>query len=195
MMARSWQVRRGALVAAGMTLALLACNGDEAADTQTKPDPAEVAGLAKSYTFVNPRGPVPPVNPLPSGTGVPDNEAPTAITIARAVPTVTPAPSGKVILALVHSDRPYKHLGIAAGDNYVWRDESNSKPKKWVTYMVPAGANSNPKQLKRGKKKYSDGEHSEPRLVRTETRGRLAFGACLDDPACGSGHCGYGDVY
>jgi hypothetical protein len=190
-MPRSWRMLLGLAAA----LSLQACNDGEEVEAATKPVPAEVKALAGRYTFVNPSGPVAPMNPLPSGTGVPTTEAPSAITIARAVPTVAPAPSGKVILALVHSDRSYKHLGIAEGDNYVWRDESDPKPKKWVTFMVPAGAGSDPKQLKRGKKKYSDGEHSEPRLVRAVTRLGVAFGACLDDPACGSGHCGYGNVY
>ena len=192
----SW-IQRRMVVALGMALMLPACTkgGDDARTAQAppkKPDPAEVMELAKSYDFVNPQGPVAPSTALPD-PGVPEADAPT-MTIARAVPKVSPAPAGKVIMALVHSDKAYKQLGIEAGDNYIWRDSTDSDNKKWETYMVPASAGSDPKKMKRAADKFSDGDHTEPRLVRSMTKALLAFGACLEDPACGSGHCGYGDV-
>lgn len=188
--------RSSPMLAAGLAVMLLQALGGGTAEAQTKPVQSEVLALAKSYSFVHPLGPVETAYPLPKGTGVVSADAPKKITIARAVPSVTPAPSGKVIIALISSDKPYPFLGIAAGNNYVWRDESSSSSKKWVTYMVPELAGADPKRLKRTGKKYSDGEHTEPRLVHElKRRGLDAFGACLDDPMCGSGHCGYGNVY
>lgn len=191
-MSRSWLVRTTFVVGASLS-ALQACT-KSAEITRKKPDPADVFALAKSYQFVDPQGPIDPVNPLPPGTGVKDSDAPTKITIARAVPTATPAPTGKVILALVNSDKEYKPLGIEEGDNYIYRDETDPDSTKWETYMVPVKAGSNPKHMKRDKERYSEGDHTQPRLVRVLTKSLVAFGACLDDPACQSGHCGYGDV-
>jgi hypothetical protein len=194
-MSRSRQARRGILIASGVASSLLGCGkGDGGRETRKKPDPVAVIALANSYSFVNPSGPVNAITPLPPGDGVDEKDVPT-MTIARAVPKVAPAPAGYVILALVNSDKPYKRLGVETGDNYVWRDETDADSKNWDTYMVPASPTSDPKKLKRESKKYSDGEHTEPRLVRSVTRAEFSFGACLEDPACGSGHCGYGDVY
>jgi hypothetical protein len=158
-----------------------------------RPDSAEVATLVRSYHFVDTLAPVASIVPLPGNTSVPDLEAPTDITIARAVPNTPPGPSGKVIMALVHSNRAYKHLGIAVGDNYVWRDSTSGDKKKWLTFMVPATVSSDAKKLKRDTVEYSMGDHKQPRLVRAVTRS-VSFGVCLEDPACGTGHCGYGDV-
>jgi hypothetical protein len=175
-------------------LSLQACTGNQADLGRKKPDPTQVAELVTHYDFVDPTGPVAATIPLPDGTQLPDAAAPVAFTIARAVPKSSPAPSGKVILALIKSDKPYPHLGIAAGDNYVWRDATNPDPSKWETYMVQLAPAANFKKLKRGSTHYSTGDPTQPRLVKAVSRGFVAFGVCLDDPMCGSGHCGYGDV-
>jgi hypothetical protein len=192
----SWQVQRGIVIAAGGLLSLSACTASRGGFDPTllfpKPDSAEVAALAQNYRFVNPIAPIPSLVPLPPGTAVPDADEPT-ITIARAVPIRPPGPSGKVILALVRSDKPYQHLGIAVGDNYVWRDATDADPKRWRTFMVPVSFSSNAKKLKRDTTAYSSGDHTQPRLVRRVTNS-VSLGVCLDDPACGTGHCGYGDI-
>jgi hypothetical protein len=198
-MSRSWRTSRSTLLAASVLLSMQACDrtpkgADTAQARAKKPDPAAVAALAKSYDFVDPAAPVDAVTPLPDGTAVPEGAAPTVLTIARAVPTASPAPSGEVILALVNSNKAYPPLGIEVGDNWIWRNQADADPKKWDTYMVPAAAGSDPKKLKRDNKEYSNGSHEQPRLVRSINKAVLSFGACLDDPACGSGHCGYGDL-
>lgn len=196
-MARSRQVRQAMLVAAAALLSLSACTKSRGvADTTlivAKPDSAEVAALAALYRFESPTPPMQSSVPLPAGTSVPDADAPTDFTIARAVPITPPGPAGKVILARVHSDKPYKHLGVAVGDNYVFRDATNADPVKWATFMVPVTLSSEAKKLKRDTSEYSKGDHTQPRLVRAVTNS-VSFGVCLDDPACSTGHCGYGGV-
>jgi hypothetical protein len=189
---------------AGAGLSLLACTqagnaGGKGASRDKKPSQAEVLKLAASYTFPNPRAPVAPIADLPN-PDLPDTDAPTKLTIARAVPITPPGPVDRVLMAVVYSDKPYKRLGIEVGNNYIFRDSSEHDPKKFETYMVPAdpGSSGDAKKLKRASEKFSDGDHTEPRLVRTVTKlmtgSMLAFGACLEDPGCGSGHCGYGDL-
>lgn len=194
-MSRLWHLGRSAVVLA-VSLTLVQACADNVGIFSSKPTQSEVLELAKSYDFVNPTGPIPAANPLPDGTGVPANQAPTSLTIERAVPKVSPAPEGKVILARVHSDKAYQHLGIEEGDNYIWVDRHLPKLLKhwWRTYMVPAKAGSDAKRLKRSDDEYSHGDPTEPRLVMMIVRGIESFGACLDDPNCGSGHCGFGDV-
>ena len=202
-MAGSWRLLPSTVLAA-VALSLLACTeknnpGIKTVAGDKKPTQAEVIELAKSYTFPNPTAPVAPIADLPN-PDLPDTDAPTKITIARAVPNTPPGPSGRVLMALVYSDKPYKRLGIEAGNNYIFRDSTEKDPKKFETYMVPAdaGSSGDAKKLKRAPEKFSDGDHTEPRLVKTTakvmTRSLLAFGACLEDPGCGSGHCGYGDL-
>jgi hypothetical protein len=195
-MRRSRRFARGALVTVALSLWVGGCGGGLGVFA-SKPDTAEVLALAARYRFVNPRPPVPSIVPLPGGTGVPSADAPTDFTIERAVPITSPAPEGKVILARVHSNKAYAHMGVADGYNYVWRDQRLPRPFKhwWKTYMVPEKG-ADPKRLKRGKEEYSHGDSTEPRLVVMSDRGTglTAFGACLDDPNCGSGHCGYGEV-
>jgi hypothetical protein len=186
------------VIAAGVLLSLPACTKRRTvADTTlllAKPDSAEVAALATLYHFETGTPPIQSLVPLPTGTSVPDADAPTDFTIARAVPNTPPGPTGKVIMALVHSDKPYRHLGIAVGNNYVWRDATDPDATKWRTFMVPVTLSSDAKKLKRDTREYSMGDHTQPRLVRAVTSS-LSFGVCLDDPACSTtGHCGYGDV-
>jgi hypothetical protein len=202
-MARSWRFHHAALLAAA-ALSLLACTKSGNPDAKSaardkKPTQAEVIELAKSYTFPNPREPVAPIADLPN-PDLPESEVPTTFTIARAVPVTPPGPVGRVLMALVYSNKPYKRLGIETGNNYIFRDSTERDAKKFETYMVPAdpGSSGDAKKLKRASEKFSDGDHTEPRLVKSATKvmtGALfAFGACLEDPGCGSGHCGYGDL-
>jgi hypothetical protein len=203
-MSHSWTIRRGTTVAGGVALSLLACtqNADSGGKTvarDLKPTQAEVIELAKSYDFPNAKEPVAPIADLPD-PDLPEADAPTKLTIARAVPKTPPGPVGRVLMALVYSDKPYKRLGIEEGNNYVFRDSTGKDPKKFETYMVPADPKSSgdAKKLKRDSDKYSEGDHTEPRLVKTAakrmTGTMLAFGACLEDPGCTSGHCGYGGL-
>ncbi|NUO38942.1 MAG: hypothetical protein HOQ19_03520 [Gemmatimonadaceae bacterium] len=206
-MARVWWLHHTALLAAA-AFSLQACNqsGNQNGSPATekppgdkKPTQAEVLELAKSYSFPNPTPPVAPIANLPN-PDMPEADAPTKITIARAVPITSPGPSGRVLMALVYSNKSVKRLGIEEGNNYIFRDSTSRDPKTFETYMVPAdpGSSGDAKRLKRASEKFSDGDHTEPRLVKSAakvmTRSMLAFGACLEDPGCTSGHCGYGDL-
>jgi hypothetical protein len=152
---------------------------------------------SSAYTYeASPRPPVAAKNPDDiTHNGVAQGLAPTRFTIAKAMRSTTPTPLTEEVLAVIDSDRAYPELGILPALNYVWRYRADTDPTKWEVWLIPERAPRNAKQLTRSAERFTDGDHTEPRLVRAEkTRAAvvaIAFGACLEDPACQSGHCGY----
>jgi hypothetical protein len=150
-----------------------------------------------AYTYeISPRTPVLAKNPDDiTHNGVAQGLVPTTFTIAKATRSTTPTPLTEEVLAVIESDRAYAELGILPDKNYVWRYRADPDSTKWEVWVIPERVPRNAKQLTRSAERFTDGDHREPRLVRAEkSRGvasTIAFGACLEDPVCPSGHCGY----
>jgi hypothetical protein len=103
-----------------------------------------------------------------------------------------PQPSHRLI-ARIKSDGDYPAMGIHEGMNLVWRSSWDSTTAgSWVTKIVPLAPFMPEHVLTRDPRmhEFTGGDPREPRLVRV-TVASVAFAACLDDPMCGSGHCGY----
>lgn len=84
-------------------------------------------------------------------------------------------------------------MGLQAGDNYIWRSSRDTAAAgSWVTRIVSGDSASTSYILRRdpSRTEYTHGDPFEPRLVRFILRSE-ALGACLDDPSCATGHCGY----
>lgn len=187
------------VLALSMLAAGCARANDEKTGAAKPPDQAAIVASAQSdYDYESPeRGADTADDPDDlENDGVEAGSAPT-MTIARATlkGSATGAPDSEV-LARITSSAAYDKLGISAGVNYVWRDRRDP-PKDdltWKMYVVPADLTVKMEKWKRdGKKKaYTHGEPHQPRLVvASKDKATIAFGACLDDPVCGSGHCGY----
>jgi hypothetical protein len=151
-----------------------------------------------AYTYESsPRPPVNAKNPDDiKHNGVPQNAVPTRFTIAKATRTNPPTQLTEEVLALIDSDQAYAELGILPGNNYIWRYRADADKTKWEVWMVPQRAPQNAKPLTRSSEALSDGvDPTQPRIVRAEKTRlavvSIAFGTCLEDPVCTSGHCGY----
>lgn len=178
-----------------------------------QPDHHAVVASASRYDFDAPMPPVPAVVPASAvgnegvaGTG------PDTITIAWAhlKPRLPPDPKSQII-ALIHSSAAYKPLHIPAGDSYLWRDKfdpTDSKDHSWKLWIIPKDeSDGDVKKWKRwkGEVEFSD-VHVNPKqphiiVVHKEVSDGvhalvdgIAFGACIDDPVCSAGHCGYGEI-
>lgn len=192
------------VITIGTSLSLLACKQDDAplrdsvvAVTPPAHDFAAILASAKSsdYTYEDPariavsaRDPTDITHP-----GVPEASAPT-MTIAKAIRASTPTPLTEEVLAKIVSDRAYPDLGLRPGDNYVWRYRADPVAANWQVWVVSDNPSHMGKQLSRSAHDFTDGNHTQPRIVRarrTTAAAVVAFGACLEDPVCPSGHCGY----
>jgi hypothetical protein len=127
--------------------------------------------------------------------GVGQGAVPTRFTIAKATRSPIPTPLTEEVLALIDSDKAYPELGILPGNNYLWRYRADADPTKWEVWLIPERAPQNAEPLTRYTERFSDGDHTQPRIVRAEKTRlavvSIAFGTCLEDPVCPSGHCGY----
>lgn len=97
------------------------------------------------------------------------------------------------LIARIKSDGDYPAMGIHAGVNFLWRNSWDTAAKAtWVSKVIPLKAGATEYALHRDARlhEYTTGDPQQPRLVRV-TKASFAFAACLDDPMCGSGHCGY----
>jgi hypothetical protein len=160
-------------------------------------DFAAIVDAAKSaeYTYeAVPRVPV--TASVPDSikhNGVAQGNAPTMV-IAKATRKSTPTPLTELVLARVNSDKAYPELGILPHDNYIWRYRADPDSTKWEVWMIPEQAPRAAKRLTRTVE-LSGGHYTLPRIVRAEKTNvavlSIAFGACVEDPACPSGHCGY----
>jgi hypothetical protein len=94
------------------------------------------------------------------------------------------------LIARIKSEGDYPPFGIYAGMNFIWRNSwSNADTATWVTKIVPTKPSAPEHVLQRDSVEYTHGAPAEPRLVKM-TVASFAIAACLDDPRCGSGHCG-----
>ena len=86
------------------------------------------------------------------------------------------------LLARLHSDAPYPTMGIATGDNDVWRD---SVAGGWRILMVPRDSTvpMSWQRLDTAVVRYFAEVATEPRLVRSDK----GYGACTS--GCDTGHC------
>jgi hypothetical protein len=122
-----------------------------------------------------------------------DGNSPPRMTIATLkLKPGHPKPPRRLI-ARIKSDGDYPAMGIYAGMNFIRRNSWDPKAAaSWVTEVVSLKPSTSPYQLHRDVRmhEYTSGDAAEPRLVQV-TKASFAFAACLDDPMCGSGHCGY----
>ncbi len=158
----------------------------DVSDTQVRRDAVAL------YDFGPERQPISGDDPGFPGPVVPDGQIP-RMTIATATlkPNV-PVPKDRII-ARIRSERAYPPLGISAGDNYIWRNSRDvSRAKDWVTLVAGGNSAALRHVLRRDgrHRAYSHGDPAEPRLVLLHVHS-VALGACLDDPMCSTGHCGY----
>jgi hypothetical protein len=210
------------VIAATVSLWLAACSNDtqrNAAADSTKPVTVAAAkGMAppdkdailtsarNDYDYETPeRSPDDADNPndITNG-GVPAGQAPT-MKISKATRKSPVSSPTEEVLARIVSDKPYAPLGIIAGTNYLWRDRNDPDHGKWKVYMIADDATTKPNKLKRSNAEYVKSDdsgphpHTQPRIARATKRKNarvdsFAFGVCLEDPVCGTGHCGYGDL-
>jgi hypothetical protein len=98
---------------------------------------------------------------------------------------------GHRLIARITSAGDYPPFGVYAGMNFIWRNSwNNADTATWVTKVVPTKPSAPPEHvLHRDSVEYTHGAPTEPRLVKM-TVASFAIAACLDDPRCGSGHCG-----
>ena len=97
------------------------------------------------------------------------------------------------IVARIRSTGAYPPMGIAAGDNYIWRDTWDVRDgSRGRAMIVPVDSSSKSHILIRDARnmEYSHGDPAEPRLVMKQVHS-FALAACLEDRICPSGHCGY----
>jgi hypothetical protein len=100
---------------------------------------------------------------------------------------------GHRLIARIKSSGDYADMGIRTGMNFIWRNSWDSTAAAtWVTKVVPVKPAAPEYILHRDARlhEYTSGDPAEPRLVRV-TKASFSFAACLEDPMCGSGHCGY----
>jgi hypothetical protein len=134
------------------------------------------------------------VDPNFPGPTVSNDEAPT-MTIATLKLKPGRPRGARRLLARITSDKDYAPMGIAKGQNFVWRNSWDSTAvaaATWVNTLTPARAGRPDHVLTRDPRlnRYPPvGVPHEPHLLKLTVRS-IAFVACLDDPICGTGHCG-----
>ena len=146
-----------------------------------------VAEATANYDFGPERQPVPVDTTAVKGPG---GTLPT-ITIATA--TQLPRPPrvpGHMFIARLTSSAAYSQMGLAPGENYVWRDSSAGAEGPYRTLIVPKDTAFPMMWLKRDYSvaSYAPGSPPEPRLVKSA----LGYGAC--DLRCNPTHCAFQSV-
>jgi hypothetical protein len=146
----------------------------------------------KLYDYGLERPPIAVRDAAFKGPYVPDDSLP-RMWIATAKLKGSTRPPHRII-ARIRSERAYPPMGIDSGYNYIWRNSWDSTAaERWVTKIVAGNTRTKQHRLRRDPRRheYTHGRSPlEPRLVRIKVHS-VAIGACLDDPVCPSGHCGY----
>jgi hypothetical protein len=160
-----------------------------------RPDTARAVIVQQAvtlYDYGEERLPLGVSDPAFPGTHVDDGTIPRMRIATARLKANTPQPSARII-ARITSEGDYAPMGIRAGDNYVWRNTwRNADSASWVTRIVPRDPSGRTHDLVRDYRKheYTHERAEEPRLVLLQVRS-VGLGICLDDPVCGTGHCGY----
>ena len=113
------------------------------------------------------------------------------ITIATATQqTRTARVPGHMFIARLTSSAAYAQMGLARGENYVWRDSSAGAEGPYRTLIVPKDTTVPMSWLRRDYSvaSYAPGSPPEPRLVKSA----LGYGAC--DLRCNPTHCAFQSV-
>ena len=101
----------------------------------------------------------------------------------------------KRLFARIHSDKNYPLMGIHAGQNIVWRDSWDSTAvasATWKNTVTPEEPGEPDHVLTRDSRlnQYPAVVAHQPRVIKLKVRS-VAFVVCLEDPMCGTGHCGH----
>ena len=146
----------------------------------------------RDYDYGPERPPFMITDPDFPGTVVADGSIP-RMTIATATRKPGVPPPSDQILARIRSVRAYPPMGLAEGDNYIVRSSRDTAMSgALVTQIIPLNRAAARYGLTRDSRKheYTHGDPREPRLVIIKVHS-VALGVCLEDPVCGTGHCGY----
>jgi hypothetical protein len=154
---------------------------------------ASIFDAAKDYDVGPERPAVEETDRAFTGPTAPDTAAPTSISIATM--TLKPGrPRGpRQLLARITSNKAYSLMGITEGQNFVWRSTWDSSAVASVNTLTPGKAGAPDHVLTRDSRpnRYLPvGTPHQPRLLKLLVNS-FAFVACLDDPGCGTGHCGF----
>jgi hypothetical protein len=198
----AWQAR----VALAAVAAVLAAGCEKPKDVQQPPQvitvsdtqglsAAQAALVVEAVTEYD-------IGPERTPLAIRDSLFPGAVTAGDAAPTMTIATlhlksgharPGHRLIARIKSNGDYADMGIHTGMNFIWRSSWDSTAAAtWVTKVIPTKPAAPEYILHRDARlhEYTSGDPAEPRLVRV-TKASFSFAACLEDPMCGSGHCGY----
>lgn len=194
--ARSWRVVSGTLVV--FSVALSGCRlqsgspstGERGADTSRAAIVREAQSL---YDYGSERPPIATVDHEFRGPVVDDGTIPRMWIATATLKRGVTRPAHRIV-ARIRSTGAYPAMGIAQGDNYIWRSTwDTGRDSRATAMIVSVDSSSKPHQLLRDERKieYSHGaDPAEPRLVLMKVHS-VALGACLEDRICPSGHCGY----
>lgn len=194
--ARSWRVVSSTLVF--LSAALSGCRlqqgspstGDPGADTTRTAIVREAQGL---YDYGPDRLPIASVDTAFRGPVVADGAIPRMWIATATLKRGVTRPTHRIV-ARIRSMGAYPPMGIAEGDNYIWRDTWSARDySRSRAVVVSVDSTIKPHALVRDERKieYSHGaDPAEPRLVLMKVHS-VALGACLEDRICPSGHCGY----
>lgn len=157
---------------------------------------AFVLEAAKDYDVGPERGAITETDRGFPGPTAPDTAAPGTITIATMTLKSGRPRGSRQLLARITSDKDYPLMGIVEGQNYIWRntwDSTAVAAATWVNTLTPAKYGKPDHVLTHDSRlnRYPAVESPhQPRLLKLIVNS-IAFVACLDDPGCTSGHCGY----
>jgi hypothetical protein len=188
--------RRSSRITASLALALLASGclwfGQGPAPTASQ---SAVLNASNDYDIGQERAAMVENDPAFPGPTSPDAAAPTTITIATMTLKPSRAHGSRRLLARITSDKDYPLLGIYTGQNFVWRnswDTTAVSAPAWINTVTPAAPGKPDHVLTRDPRpnRYPayDAAH-QPSLHKLTVRS-VVYIVCLDDPMCGTGHCG-----
>jgi hypothetical protein len=129
------------------------------------------------------------------GPTAPDSAAPTMTMAVMTLKAGVARPPQRII-ARITSDRDYPLMGIYEGVNFVWRntwDSTAVAAATWENRVTSDNPGLPDHVLVRDARLNQfppTGTQHTPSILKLSVNS-IAFEACLDDPVCPSGHCGY----